>query len=1021
MRFFILSIVLLNSCALVFSQDVRRNEMPNEPFYERIDIMGHTCAHPGKSEYVPPSFPQPQSKSILTNPQVYVQSIHNVVAKWDAGSVYRFDFGTTPGGNDIYQGHLLWATDKHTIGHSFPELQSYAAAQGNTFNIGDVFYLNLYSNNTTLDTAFQCQFVWENLGNTGNNITITIETGYGLNGASGFTPAQAAQMMAFYNLVNPIIKDIYGAPSRNHNVTIVNDAFATNTNTYFNGPNQVNSSFVTNADGDLDQPRLMVHELIHAYRDNVTLSSNAEWHFDPELSGFEEGFAEGAAIVVMERFAELYPNFWNGEAHRIRWNHAQGMPFEWDYDFQNHEQLTTENFFSSDIATGSHWLRYGTSAAAMRKCYIEDNDFFKNFNAAYYDTLNANQSLVPTRNLVVELMEDVLPQVERTPMSSWVNNQHIFDCSVDPGKKVFMLSFTGLSWNSFQHDNRIFFLETHQNGLEWRWNSSDQAGTNEVPDGDPSADWAWTHQQNNVPGTINFERDWDNSLFGTKAISTDAHWVTDAGGPYAGQTLLGPNQGPNPYWVGATFTRDHLQDNCTAVPGCGKRAWAIGSQTLYTTTSTAAGMWPPLVSQGGTIPDQRAELNMTESGLFRFNIAFNDPIGPSVQQDYFRLLGNNYISWTNKGLLGGIYSPTQDLIPGRMFIEHEDHGIEPELNLTNNAFKGDRTWTSILEPLAQYQGGRTDRRYSDPGRVHAIYLNTDCSEKKIDFRTIGYGDGLEGSQMLLFNKDEFEDIVFTESPDITVAPGGSFNLSVTNNFPDILNDDPRISYNWTDPMGGSISTDTSHLFTNAQLSDDGIYEVSIDFFGCPVFSLEVDVDVTTVLPVELTYFDAHLTSQESVALTWQTLVEINSSHFIVEKSYDGENWSFLDKVSAAGNTNAEQNYRLLDTEPYIGNTYYRLHQEDFNGTSNIVGEDVVYLAPRLSLYPNPVTEEAYVSGRRVDEAFIQCFDALGQFVPISTQKQKDLVTFDTRNLAQGVYSIRVISESKVSVLQMIKR
>ena len=50
------------------------------------------------------------------------------------------------------------------------------------------------------------------------------------------------------------------------------------------------------ADGDLDQPRLMVHELVHAYRDNVTISSNDEWHYDPELSGFEEGMAEAVAI-----------------------------------------------------------------------------------------------------------------------------------------------------------------------------------------------------------------------------------------------------------------------------------------------------------------------------------------------------------------------------------------------------------------------------------------------------------------------------------------------------------------------------------------------------------------------------------------------------------------------------------------------------------------------------------------------------------------------------------------------------
>jgi hypothetical protein len=319
-------VVLATICIGVsssFSQKDQAQEPSHLPSAAALHKGIKTCESHGSHAYIPPSTPQEQSKSILTNPQVYVQSIHNVIAKWDAGSVYRFDIGTTAGGDDIYQGHLLWATDKHTIGHSFKELQNYAIAQGTAFNVGDVFYLNLYSTTAILDTAFQCQFVWEDLGNAANAITITVETNYGLNGAAPFAAWQETQMMAFYNLVNPIILDIFGPPSRNHNVNIVNDAFATNTNTYYNGPNQVNTSFQTNGDGDLDQPRLMVHELIHAYRDNVTISSNDEWHYDSELSGFEEGMAEAVAILVMDRFAELYPNFWNGEEFRIHWNHSR--------------------------------------------------------------------------------------------------------------------------------------------------------------------------------------------------------------------------------------------------------------------------------------------------------------------------------------------------------------------------------------------------------------------------------------------------------------------------------------------------------------------------------------------------------------------------------------------------------------------------------------------------------------------------------------------------------------------------
>jgi len=168
----------------------------------------------------------------------------------------------------------------------------------------------------------------------------------------------------------------------------------------------------------------------------------------------------------MDKFAELYPNFWNGDEFRIHWDQARGMPFGWEYDFQNHPQLTTQDFFSSDITTGSHWLSYGTGAAAIRKMYIENNDFFIDFNAAYYAAMNADHTLLPSRNLIVNIINNIQPEVERTPTLSWLDNQHIFAYSITPGQKVFMLTFAGLNWSSFQHDNRIHFMETHDNGME---------------------------------------------------------------------------------------------------------------------------------------------------------------------------------------------------------------------------------------------------------------------------------------------------------------------------------------------------------------------------------------------------------------------------------------------------------------------------------------------------------------------------------------------------------------------------
>ena len=978
----------------------------------------------------PPSKSTPTDKaSALTNVRAYTQSIHNAIAKWDAGSVGSFSFGTnTPACNNIRWGQGLANTARHTGGHSYEELRISAANLGTLgapFNIGDVFYLRLNVGGN-LDTIIELQFVWEDLGNAGNVVTINVETNYG-DGGPPYTPAEAVKLMAFYDLVNPIIKEVYGPPSRNHTINIVNDVNSAGSNTYYNGPNQVSSSSTNylNADGDLDQPRLMIHELIHGYRDNVGLSSNSEWHYLPTLSGFEEGMAEGVAIIVMNIFIDRYPNFFNGDDHKIHWNQAKGMPFEWNYDFQNHKQVTTEDYWSSDQATGSHFIRYGLGASAMKKMYYEDSLIFVNFNEEYYNRMNADHTLLPTRALMVDILKTIKTEVERTPMEEWINDQRILDCSLDFGKKVFMLTYTSLGWQSFQQDNRIHFMETHQNGLEWNWGSTDQAGANEVDNG---ATWGWTHQLNNTPGDIDFIRDWNNTSFRNRTIINDGHWVTDVGGPNAGAALSGPYQGANPYNSddGITYnatgpwTRD-LEQNQTYSTGTeiGKRAFAVGSQNLYTSTSTPIIMWPKLVSQGGPILDVRAELNMNESGLFRFEIGFDDTAGPRVEESYYRLLGDSFIDI--EGVFGGIYSDLANQINGRMFIEHEDFGEELELSIFNNAFKATRTWTSILEPLVKFQGGRTDRHYSTPGQVHAIYLDPTCTQKKIDFRTIGYGDGLEGTEMLLFNIEKMEDIIFTQSNDTAINVGDDFYLKINNNFTDIFANDSRISYNWVNPSNNSISNDTTFTFNNATITDTGVYNVQINFLGCPVFDLPVHVTMPIPLPITLTTFDATLQNKNIVELEWTTSSEINNAFFTIEKSRNTEEWTTSSIIDGAGNSSNVIHYLDFDKTPYQGISYYRLKQTDFDGNFTYSDIRVINLKEQLKFhfYPNPAQKSFIVEMENLKDVQISIIDNLGKEIKLEKRVEFNKITFDSSVLSSGVYFIHAENNGKIQSEKII--
>lgn len=89
------------------------------------------------------------------------------------------------------------------------------------------------------------------------------------------------------------------------------------------------------------------------------------------------------------------------------------------------------------------------------------------------------------------------------------------------------------------------------------------------------------------------------------------------------------------------------------------------------------------------------------------------------------------------------------------------------------------------------------------------------------------------------------------------------------------------------------------------------------------------------LPVELTLFDGIPYPLFNV-IKWTTASEHNSSYFILEKSFDGENWEFIVNKPAAGHSTQEIGYSHIDNNRN-SLTYYRLQQFDFDGQSKTYG------------------------------------------------------------------------------------
>lgn len=90
------------------------------------------------------------------------------------------------------------------------------------------------------------------------------------------------------------------------------------------------------------------------------------------------------------------------------------------------------------------------------------------------------------------------------------------------------------------------------------------------------------------------------------------------------------------------------------------------------------------------------------------------------------------------------------------------------------------------------------------------------------------------------------------------------------------------------------------------------------------------------LPVEMEGLNVNCNHGKPV-LTWYTASETNNHYFTIERSSDGVNFEKLAQMNGAGNSNRPIMYQFVDEQPLKMNTYYRISQTDFDGTTVEVG------------------------------------------------------------------------------------
>lgn len=170
---------------------------------------------------------------------------------------------------------------------------------------------------------------------------------------------------------------------------------------------------------------------------------------------------------------------------------------------------------------------------------------------------------------------------------------------------------------------------------------------------------------------------------------------------------------------------------------------------------------------------------------------------------------------------------------------------------------------------------------------------------------------------------------------------------------------------------------------------------------------------TGVLPLRSIQLTA-IGKASSIDVSWNTIGEENTSHFIVEKSSDGVNFSTLGSVKANGSGNGK--YAFEDIKPVKGANYYRIRAVDIDqrySYSTIVSAQFS-ASPKISLavYPNPAQGKVnlQITNFAKGDYMVSITDLAGRRVmvkKISVETGFSSVPLSIENLGKGVYVLKL--------------
>lgn len=238
----------------------------------------------------------------------------------------------------------------------------------------------------------------------------------------------------------------------------------------------------------------------------------------------------------------------------------------------------------------------------------------------------------------------------------------------------------------------------------------------------------------------------------------------------------------------------------------------------------------------------------------------------------------------------------------------------------------------------------------------------------------------------------------------------------------------NVCTNYLADLGNSPEASGSFCF-NMPAGATYIFAVMMVNNGATCLGTGYAINICGALPVNLTYFNGRLLNEETAGLYWQTAMEENSSHFVIERKINHGDYEPIGTVKSSLHSNEKIDYSYYDNNLPTGHLYYRLKQVDIDGA--YVYSDIVHIN---NIKDNSITpyllSNIIKQGSPIQVYFPNKYDAIRSQVSIYTalgnkisslerEPSNKQLSISSNEIPPGLYILHVTEDGIVKKMKFV--